>query len=257
MKKIYSLILILISTISMNIQSYSAEMAVKHNTDISVETDNIVVNNMTNNSLQFYVPEINSDNKWYIMDRILYKYFPEAYFQDWYYQYDQNNIRLVDVYVSSDKTKYYLNFSNEFYNKTVANDNSEYEDFVLYLISSAGINDYINQDEVIRKIVNVLKQYTYDDSTYTNLLLSGIPGYKIVRDYGITMCHSDSKLFKACMDRLGIPCRIIENDSHGWNEVYINDTWVGVDISYERKTSKPGSYIYFNDNNRSKIQIFE
>lgn len=258
MYKIKKTILLILTTASIllnGFQCYAVEPVTIHNTNISAQTDLEFVSNMNNNNTQFIISEMNSNNKWYIMDRILYKYYPEAYFQDWYYQYDTSGLRIVDIYKNS--AGYLLNLSQEFYNRITVNDNSEYNAFIDYLIAAAGVSDNTNQDTAVRNVVNVLKAYPYDDITYINLLNSGIPGYKIVRDYGITMCHSDSKLFKACMDRLGIPCRIIENSSHGWNQVLVNGSWVGVDVSYERKTSSPGKYIYFNDSSRPVIQVFE
>lgn len=47
------------------------------------------------------------------------------------------------------------------------------------------------------------------------------------------LCCSFSLLYKDVLDRLDIPCRIVtnSNNSHQWNEVFINNKWRSVDIS--------------------------
>lgn len=196
-----------------------------------------------------YITDMNKDNLWTMMDQLLYSYYPEAYYQDWSYETVEGKpiVRLGLL----NKEKYCFIFGNEFYKRiTDPNSNAEYYQLIDQIINESGLTADMSNKSKITCLVKQIGKYHYDAPTYEKLIFSGVPGWKIVRDHGISICHSDSKLLMACLDRLGIENRLVENTEHAWNQVLVEGQWLGVDVSYARKARVPSNYIYFNDAKR-------
>lgn len=55
---------------------------------------------------------------------------------------------------------------------------------------------------------------------------------------GVTVCQGYSEAYKLLLDRLGIPCEIVDSDTmnHAWNQIQINGNWYHVDITWDDPT---------------------
>ncbi len=49
----------------------------------------------------------------------------------------------------------------------------------------------------------------------------------------LAVCDGYANTFLYFMQKLGIPCRIISNDSHAWNQVCLDGSWYMVDVTYD------------------------
>ena len=62
------------------------------------------------------------------------------------------------------------------------------------------------------------------------------------------VCETYSKLFKLLCDHIGIECLVVKgtgiNGSHSWNIVKIDDSWYGIDLTYD-DTNNANIYDYF------------
>ena len=69
------------------------------------------------------------------------------------------------------------------------------------------------------------RNFSYDDELNYDL--------KHLYEEKTGTCCSFSLAFKAVMDRLDIPCKVVVSDdlTHEWNKVFINNEWLNVDIT--------------------------
>lgn len=135
---------------------------------------------------------------------------------------------------------------------------NEHAIFVDTIISEANIPENASDKEKIICIADCIAKFKYDNDQFKSLVLENhIPGWKVMRDCNITICDSDGKLFKSCMDKLGVKCRVITSDNHLWNQVYIDDKWVAIDVTLYRSKNQNKNYLFFNDEYRNILRIYE
>lgn len=203
-----------------------------------------------------YISNMNQNNKDNLTFYLVYKYFPNIYTQDWLYERLYGNIAVICLYYKKDG-RYFITFSDEAYRR-LDNElyNEDYDKFIDGIIKSANINENMSALEVIYSLVNyICNSYVYDSDTFCSLLEKrNIQGWQITRDYNISICNEDSKIFKSCLNKLDIECRIVGNVNHIWNQVLIDGKWTAVDISYYRDSGK--YYIFFDDSDRLIENIF-
>ncbi len=68
---------------------------------------------------------------------------------------------------------------------------------------------------------------------------------------GKAVCEGYTRAFKCAMDKLGIPCEIVQGyasyegglEPHAWNAVKIDNVWYGVDVTWNDSTGKAESYL--------------
>lgn len=199
-------------------------------------------NGLNAKTRRIYMPrieELSNNNLWDLFDTLIFKYFPEAYFHGYAFMYEDSNYPFIyPGYVLKDERQYwYFVISDDAY-ELMTDDalDEEYAAYIDGIIVAAGVNETMSTAEISGRLVRYLSGYTYNYDKFYELMDTGKMTYwKIPRDYGISICASDSRIYKSCMDRLNIPCRIVEGtdgkSGHMWNEVLIGDVWRGVDIT--------------------------
>jgi len=64
-------------------------------------------------------------------------------------------------------------------------------------------------------------------------------------EYGKGMCREFAILYAELCISQGYNCRIVQDFSHAWNEVYLNGTWTRVDASLNSTSSRAIGYPLF------------
>ena len=99
-------------------------------------------------------------------------------------------------------------------------------DNIAALTDKNSFND--NSQKVNVVILYFMQHYRYDnrDIGYCNDV------YRLFTT-GMGRCSSLALSFKAVMDKLNIPCRIVSDNKlcHAYNEVYINNVWKKIDLT--------------------------
>lgn len=255
---LYLLILSLLFSSILPIQSYATtDSEVIYNTDtyIDYEAEKAFIEGINNRSNQIYIPTMNEENMWCLFNVLIYKYMPEAYTQSWIYEKYEDDLAGLYVYwigYSGNRYKYYIMIKDYVYDRYYdPNYCNEYDEFIDDVIKKANINEDMTQDEIILNLVNyIATAYRYDAEFYLN---TNIPKWQIVRDYGISVCESDSKIAKACLDKFNIDCRLVRHDGHMWIQVKRNGEWEAIDITNYRACGK--RFMYFDDNYLGKVNI--
>ena len=226
--------------------------------DVSINenSDKEFLNGIKNKDRYIFISEMNNQNKWIIFYRLIYKYFPDVFLQDWIHE------KIDNKYVICLGTINYQSFcfilSDEFYRRIESHCYDEYDAFIRQIIENANISEKMSQKEKITCIVKEISKYKYDYDLFVNIIYTEyIPEWKIVRDYGISVCDSDSRILKSCLDILGINCRIVSNKTHAWNQVLVEEEWKAVDITRCRYYNNFETYIYFDDSYYTIINTFE
>lgn len=118
-----------------------------------------------------------------------------------------------------------------------------YVDPVIDQIIESGMTDLEKEKAVYEWIVTNIK-YDYDALNSGDLTESSDPLSVIKNGKGV--CTGISELFYVFMERLGIPCKIINSPSqdHTWNEVYIDGEWKNVDATWATNNYAAGADIY-------------
>ena len=236
-----------------------------YNTDtfIDYEAEKAFIEGINNRSNAIFIPTMNDDNKWDLFYMLLYKYLPDTFMHSWMYENNESGKRIVNLGYANhynkkdssliDHVDYYILINDKVYERL--NDMyyySEYDKFINDIIKKSNVNKDMDQDQMVLGIVNYISSaYYYDYDVYVK---HNIPKWKIPRDYGISVCDSDSKLAKACFDKLDIECRIVKTASHAWNQILRNGRWEAIDITHYREYGN--YYLYFDDSYRDIEQIF-
>lgn len=117
---------------------------------------------------------------------------------------------------------------------------------------TSAANEQNEADKVLESIVNTAKSkgskveeakyvhdylidnseydYTYKATTLYDLLVTGKG-----------TCNSYSMAYKAAMDKLGIECVIVVNDSHAWNQINIDGKWYNIDVTWDENYTLNGT----------------
>lgn len=91
----------------------------------------------------------------------------------------------------------------------------------------------LTEDFTNPRKVDIVKFYFMQNFRYDNRSEGYCNDVYSLFTTGLGRCSSLSLGFKAVMDRLDIPCRVVANKkiNHTYNEVYINDTWKRIDLT--------------------------
>ena len=127
------------------------------------------------------------------------------------------NASNIESYINT-----YNNALNEFYNQAITGQES--------------IKDKI---VAINKAICNKVRYGFgkgEDSIYANDIRTT---YGALVN-GLAVCEGYARLFKACMDKLNVPCVLVSGygivgeyvEEHMWNYVYLEDKWLGVDVTW-------------------------
>ncbi len=161
---------------------------------------------------------------------VLYDH-PELFWLDLGYSYEYlENIGIVEIHLS--------------YNETIndiENNKQLFEESVNTILENA--NAYESDEEKERYVHDILiEMIEYDESASLNQsAYSALVNHK-------TVCAGYAKAFQYLMQKLDIPCYFVvgesEGQQHAWNLVYINNTWMNVDVTWDDGLYDP--YYFYN-----------
>lgn len=226
--------------------------------DVSINesSDKEFLNGIKNKDKYIFISEMNDQNKWIIFNRLIYKYFPDVFLQDW--AHEKFNNKYIICLGTIDYKSFCFMLNDEFYRRLESNCYEEYDTFISQIIENANVSEEMCQKEKITCIIKEISKYKYDYDLFVTIITTeNIPEWKIVRDYGISVCDSDSRLLKSCLDILGIDCRIVSNEVHAWNQILVEEEWKAVDVTMCRYYNDFETYIYFNDDCYTIINTYE
>lgn len=169
-----------------------------------------------------------------------YDDFPKAikaYYLDHpecYWFKNNNSLYITDFDSTSAKIvpAYEKGYSNhQFSEEEIESTNKEIENVKNSIIEKA--NEFTSDAEKIRVIHDELLSLASYDFT----LEYGYTIYDVVT-YHLAVCDGYAKLFQYICQDIGIPCiRVIgnfdQNRGHAWNNVYIDGSWYGVDVTWD------------------------
>ncbi len=161
---------------------------------------------------------------------VLYDH-PELFWLDLGYSYEYlENIGIVEIHLS--------------YNETIndiENNKQLFEESVNTILENA--NAYESDEEKERCVHDTLiEMIEYDESASLNQ-----SAYSALVNHR-TVCAGYAKAFQYLMQKLDIPCYFVvgesEGQQHAWNLVYINNTWMNVDVTWDDGLYDP--YYFYN-----------
>jgi len=59
---------------------------------------------------------------------------------------------------------------------------------------------------------------------------------------GIAVCDGYAKTFKLILNKMGIECDVVYNDTHAWNTVKLDDAWYMVDLTCDDSSGESANY---------------
>lgn len=161
---------------------------------------------------------------------VLYDH-PELFWLDLGYSYEYlENMGIVEIHLS--------------YNETIndiENNKQLFEESVNTILENA--NAYESDEEKERCVHDTLiEMIEYDESASLNQ-----SAYSALVNHR-TVCAGYAKAFQYLMQKLDIPCYFVvgesEGQQHAWNLVYINNTWMNVDVTWDDGLYDP--YYFYN-----------
>lgn len=193
---------------------------------------------------------------------------PDLFYVDLYkieFQAGMQNGKYV-AFINSGRADNY--YTSDFANENAVNEAiTEYETALNAAVNSAK-NEWGNDVVALIEYVN---RYIVENVEYDYGALSDAQEGKVYSDYvnsaygalvkGKAMCGGYSRAFKAVMDRLGVPCALIqgsgyikgESDSDGgfeahmWNAVSVGGLWYGVDVTWNDVPNGAEKYVLVGD----------
>lgn len=114
-------------------------------------------------------------------------------------------------------------------------------------IIQQNINDNMTLEEKITSLHDYIINNTQYDIEKNN---TGISNYESNTAYGTltshyATCNGYADTMALLLDRLGVKNYRIASDNHIWNAVYINDTWLHLDLTWDDPVSEDGmNYLY-------------
>ncbi|MDE6401943.1 MAG: hypothetical protein K2L54_04945, partial [Clostridiales bacterium] len=156
----------------------------------------------------------------------------------------------------------------------VAAAKAKYETEISKAVAAAKLNnaDIVTQIKNVNKYIMNKTEYdygAYEDATSGKVVNNGYvnTAYGALVE-GKAMCGGFSRAFKAVMDRLDIPCVLIQGSAysgksviaedtnekleaglvaHMWNAVEVDGIWYGVDVTYNDGANNPDKYTLVGD----------
>lgn len=164
----------------------------------------------------------------------------------------------------------------------VATAKAKYETEISKAVAAAKLNnaDVVTQIKNVNKYIMNKTEYdygAYDDAMSGNVIYNGYvnTAYGALVE-GKAMCGGFSRAFKAVMDRLDIPCVLIQGSvfsgadvvaegtqetlragfkAHMWNAVEVDGMWYGVDVTLNEGANNPDKYMLVGDELLSQNHI--
>ncbi len=141
--------------------------------------------------------------------------------RNYYIDYDVDTLQVYNFYPATLSTSTY---NRSLYEKRIQEIlDASIHDGMTPLQKALSIHDYL------------IAHCTYDSSKNRNT------GYDLVV-HGSTMCTGYAEAYMDILNRLGIPCKLVQSDAmnHAWNLVQLEGQWYHVDLTWDDPT--PNSY---------------
>ncbi len=144
-----------------------------------------------------------------------------------------------------DYQKYYSNGVALFMIKKmqdVENNTGSYSVYAIYYYSYTTKEQNTLQDEVISNAIMSFTGTDYDKVLAAHEYLRSHVGYVEGEDYLLhtaygalvnkdAVCEGYAKAYKLLLNAMDIPCQVVINEDHAWNEVYLDGNWYVVDVT--------------------------
>lgn len=163
---------------------------------------------------------------------------------DSYDNIDKRDRFLFDS-LGMDYQKYYSNGVALFMIKKmqdVENNKGSYSVYAIYFYSYTTREQNTLQSEVINNAIMSFTGTDYDKVLAAHEYLRSHVGYVEGEDYLLhtaygalvnkeAVCEGYAKAYKLLLNAMDIPCQVVINEDHAWNEVYLNGNWYVVDVT--------------------------
>ncbi len=110
----------------------------------------------------------------------------------------------------------------------------------------------------------VVENIEYDSLKVFNLLYNYLPDIAETYTTGKGICYDYASLFAAMLRSIGIPAKLIKGYAgyapdtyHAWNEVYIKEEWITVDITRDASLWHPGNASEMEKNSADYTKVYE
>lgn len=165
----------------------------------------------------------------------------------------------------------------------IENNTGSYSVYAVYYYSYTTREQLLLQDDVVKDITKAFTGTKYDKVLAAHEYLRSHVNYVDGDDYLYhtaysalinkeAVCEGYAKAYKVLLNSMDIPCEIVINEDHAWNEVKLNGKWYVVDVTNDDAKeslnyflvgldflkNESGMWDYFgygSDNNTSRNQI--
>ena len=154
-------------------------------------------------------------------DRYLFNYLGMDY-----QKYYSNGVALFMIKKIQDvenSTGAYSVYAVYYYSYTTKEQNALCEEVVDNAIMSFTGTDY---DKILAAHEYLRSRVSYEEGT--DYLLHTSYGALVNRE---AVCEGYAKAYKVLLNAMDIPCEIVINEDHAWNEVYLDGNWYVVDVT--------------------------
>lgn len=119
-----------------------------------------------------------------------------------------------------------------------------------YLMNKYEYNRSLNMAKKVAKQLDGLTDYQKIKATHDYLTDIYTYSYMHQGPYdglykGLTNCTGYAMSFQMIMDYCDIPCKYIDNDTHAWNVVKVDEKWYNLDATWDDTETNSPSYDYF------------
>jgi hypothetical protein len=119
-----------------------------------------------------------------------------------------------------------------------------------YLMNKYEYDRSIKMAEKVAKQLEGLSDYQKIKATHDYLIDIYTYSYMHQGPYdglykGLTNCTGYAMSFQMIMDYCNIPCQYIDNDTHAWNLVKVDNLWYNIDATWDDREEQEPSYEYF------------
>lgn len=170
------------------------------------------------NRINVSVYKIQSDTIYSMFSAVLNKH-PELYYVKtalrWSYIQQTGLVTTLTV-------SYYTDYNRDAVEAEIAKTLANLDEGMSDLDKVIAIHDYLCEDVA----------YPYAD-LLNNSLGEDVHNLKGAVLDKSAVCDGYASAFQYYMQKLGIPCNIVTNDKHAWNQVCLDDEWYMVDVTYD------------------------
>jgi|AGTN01.1.fsa_nt_gi Transglutaminase-like enzymes, putative cysteine proteases len=211
-------------------------------------------------------------------DKIHYNLAGEGSIEDFPLQYGDGeytvrimeNIKDNEYYAVEFKTfDVTLEYENRVYLNSVQNINWNYDMEPIHDIRYIVAGSLAESEALLLSCTEDIHQFVveniqYDTVKVFSLLYDYLPNIVDTYTTGIGICYDYASLFAAMLRSIGIPAKLVKGYAsyapdtyHAWNEVYIEEEWILVDITRDASLWYPGANIVMHKESADYTKIYQ